>query len=438
MPAVTAGVLPGGPVFVSYRHSDGISTAVALAWLLRASGVPVWQDQTDLPPGDTEQRLDEALASGLSGGVLVVTPEIAKSGVIRHQELPRLLDLAQDRDFVMAVASTIVRANGHLDYGAPDRLLDQPGAFGSLKQYQLSDRDGLAVLVRDIAAFRAGRIAASRDAGTPLHLSLQTRGRPRPPDGRGAELPIALRQPTDGRLPSRDGALDLQTALPFLPDTVARTGATSVRITGGAHLSLAFAVGASLPSTLIGSVVVEDRDGEPWSCASVSGKASETAVRRVSHGMAPLGVVGAARAVVAFVELTEDAGEPAYTRLLAEHAGFAAWEHLRPAAAGRVDPATAGPLVEEIASRLRTLSQQHGNATLHLLLRCPFPVAVLLGRLCNTLRCVLYEWDDTEVPGDPDHRARYVPSVAVAAGRADGPITEVLLPSAADAAGSAA
>lgn len=425
---MSAGVLPGGPVFVSYRQSDGKDTAVPLAWLLRAAGVPVWQDQTDLPPGDTEQRLDEALDSGLSGGVLVVTPEIAKSGVIRHRELPRLLELADDRDFVMAVASTVRKASGDPDYRAPDRLLEQPGVFGSLKQYDVSDRDGLAVLVRDMAAFRAGRLAARLDASAPLHLSLQTRGRPRPHADGTADLPIVLRQPTGGRLPSRLGALDLQTALPFLPDTLARTGARSVRVTGGAHLSLAFAVGAALPSTLVGSMAVEDRDGELWACASVSGTTPETLVRRVSHGMAPLPETGAARTVVALVELLPDTSEQAYTRLLTEHDGFAAWEYLRPAAPGRLDPATAGPLIEEVASRLRALSQRHGNATLHLLLRCPFPVAVLLGRLCNTLRCVVYEWDDTEAPGDPDHRPRYVPSVAVAASRADGPITEVLLP----------
>ena len=72
--------IPRGPVFISYRHSDGREIAVALAWALRAAGVPVWHDQTDLPPGDTERRLAEALSSGLSGAVLVVTREIEDSG----------------------------------------------------------------------------------------------------------------------------------------------------------------------------------------------------------------------------------------------------------------------------------------------------------------------------------------------------------------------
>ncbi|MCE2511797.1 MAG: toll/interleukin-1 receptor domain-containing protein [Acidimicrobiia bacterium] len=52
----TAHIDPRGPVFISYRQSDGREIAETLAWALRAAGVPVWHDQTDLPPGDTERR----------------------------------------------------------------------------------------------------------------------------------------------------------------------------------------------------------------------------------------------------------------------------------------------------------------------------------------------------------------------------------------------
>lgn len=38
-----------GPVFVSYRVSDGSAHALKLAWALRATGVPVWHDETDPP-----------------------------------------------------------------------------------------------------------------------------------------------------------------------------------------------------------------------------------------------------------------------------------------------------------------------------------------------------------------------------------------------------
>ena len=86
-------VSPRGPVFLSYRHSDGAELAVALAWALRSAGVPVWLDRSDLPPGDTERRLEEAMQSGLSGAVLLVTPDIGASSVIKNIELPHLLAL---------------------------------------------------------------------------------------------------------------------------------------------------------------------------------------------------------------------------------------------------------------------------------------------------------------------------------------------------------
>ena len=87
---------PRGPVFVSYRTSDGSALATDTAWALRAAGVPVWHDQSDLPPGDTRNRLAEALGSGLSGAVLLVTPEIKHSEVVREIELPQLLQLSEN------------------------------------------------------------------------------------------------------------------------------------------------------------------------------------------------------------------------------------------------------------------------------------------------------------------------------------------------------
>lgn len=421
--------MPGAPVFVSYRQTDGTDTVTELTWLLRAAGIPVWHDQSDLPPGETEQRLEDALAAGLSGAILLVTPDIAKSNIVQHVELPLLLRLASDPAFAFAVANKISKPNGKLAYDAPDQLLGQPRVLAALKQYPARTRDELVALVREMVKHRAGRIAAAgRTLTTPLHVSLQTRGSPVTLAPHGADMPIMLQPATAGRLPDRRGALDFQATLPILPTALARAGAAAVRISGGAHLSLAFAVGAALPATLVGTLTAEGRDGAPWTSGPIAAAGGSDLVHAVSRGMGTAKPAGAPRSVVAYVDLLPTASDAAYTRLLTETPDFDAWQHLRPTAAGAVDPAIAGRLVDEIADRLRALSQRHENATLHLLLRCPFPVAVLLGRLCNTIRTVVYEWDDSPVPGDPDVRARYVPVVAVSAGHADGPITEVLLP----------
>ena len=109
-------VIPRGPVFLSYRHSDGTELAVDMAWALRAAGIPVWLDRDDLPPGDTERHLDEAMQSGLSGAVLLVTPDIGVSTCIKDVELPRLLALEATGLFTLSIGSTIKMKHGGIDY----------------------------------------------------------------------------------------------------------------------------------------------------------------------------------------------------------------------------------------------------------------------------------------------------------------------------------
>ncbi|WNV83907.1 toll/interleukin-1 receptor domain-containing protein [Umezawaea sp. Da 62-37] len=113
------------PVFLSYRHSDGDLLAERAAWAHRAYGVPVWHDQTHLPPGNFKRRLDEALKSGLSGAVLLITPDLADSDIVRNLELPLLLKLEADSAFTFAIGNTITGPNGSLDYDAPDRFFPQ-------------------------------------------------------------------------------------------------------------------------------------------------------------------------------------------------------------------------------------------------------------------------------------------------------------------------
>ncbi|MCT1386249.1 toll/interleukin-1 receptor domain-containing protein [Brachybacterium sp. p3-SID1565] len=85
---------PADPVFISYRQKDGTGVATELARLLRAAGIPVWRDRDDLPPGDTEARLKQAIAAGISGGVLVTTPDVVNSRVV-NLEISRGCGLAR-------------------------------------------------------------------------------------------------------------------------------------------------------------------------------------------------------------------------------------------------------------------------------------------------------------------------------------------------------
>ena len=420
-------VNPAGPVFLSYRHSDGDPIAVELSWLLRAGGVPVWHDFTDLPPGDTSARLREALTVGIAGAVLIVTPDLAQSVIVRTVELPELLARRPIPEFFLAVANAVRAPDGGVDHAAPDALLQCPrGTLASLNQNSGADRGGLLEVVREAVRHRLLRTERSEDRV--LVLDIQTRSVPVSRPRTGADLSLRIRPPAGTRLPDPQGLRDLADSLTFLPEAVALSGATTVRVTGGAHLSAAFALGAALPATLVGDLRVVDTAAHTWAAPTVSAlPQGPHALVEVGQGNGRTAVAGRPRVLV-YADLLASPSDGAFIRLLDEQgASFAAWSHLRLRVPAPLDPDAAGPLVAELAYRVRALSEQFGNADVHLLLRCPFPVAVLLGRLTNTLRVVIYEWDDHENPGDQDVRARYVPSLRVRATASASPVEMVLL-----------
>lgn len=137
--------------------------------------------------------------------------------------------------------------------------------------------------------------------------------------------------------------------------------------------------------------------------------------------------VGGRPRVVAYVDLLPTPSDAAPLRFLSDHVG----EHVASATiaygdGGLIDPAAAGSIAAEAMARVRQLSARHGNAAVDLLLRCPFPLSVLMGRLSNTLRVRLFEWDDSDADGD--FTPRYVAALDVHASAPEGPITSALLP----------
>ena len=427
--AVLGKVDPRGPVFVSHRQSDGSALATETAWALRAAGVPVWHDQSDLPPGDTDRRLAEALESGLSGAVLLVTPEIAHSRVVREIELPQLLELESDEAFTLSVLSSIEREPGKLDYDAPDRLLAQPtGTLRRLKQEPAYTQRQRADAARAQCQRRMQAIRKEVEAaGRVLTIDVQTRI---PPFAArtDADLVLRLRPPVDGdRRPHHQGLHDLKLFLADLPQLVALAGAEHVMVWGGAHLSTAYAIGAALPTTLIGRVEVVGTAGDIWALTGNApvpdGPNQLLNVESASSASASAG------AVLVYLDLLPARSDATFDDLVADRAGqFAGAFHVRPMRDGNLRPEEAAAITGEASHVIRNLVGQFRTSEVHLLLRCPWTAALLLGRTLNTLRVHLYEWEDgPDDDGNPT-RSRYLPSLVVRSGAGGSPIEDVSLP----------
>lgn len=418
---------PFGPVFISYRQSDGMECAIEMAWSLRAAGLPVWHDQTDHPPGDTRRRLAEALASGLSGAILLVTPEITESRVVREVELPRLLEMEADSSFTFAVGSTIAEEEDplRLDYKAPDQLLGQPeGTLSRLDQQPVSTPSQRARLAARLCRRRMEQVRSGFGKGGVLTLDVQTRVPPFASQV-DAHLVLRLRPPAEGeRRPNPAGLEDLRHFLGQLPQLVAIAGATQVRVQGGAHLSVACAIGAALPTTLVGTVEVVDTRGEMW---VLTGQAPAPAAEEILQVVEPPTYTPEGRRALVYVDLLPQRSDAAIRALLAT-SPFAGVAHLRARSANLLNPADGAGIVGEVNAAIRTLANELATTEVHLLLRCPYPIALLLGRSLNTLTVHLYEWEDGPGPDAGSGTPRYMPSIVLRSGSGGSPIYAVTSP----------
>ena len=427
-PLPDGAVRADGPVFISYRQSDGAQQADALENLLRAAGLVVWRDLVDLRPGTTTDRLERALTEGLSAGVLVVTPDIVDSEIVRERELPRLLQLDHDPAFSLCIANQIPRRGGEskCDYDAPDRLLRLAPArtLADKKQANMLDPAGELEIVRDLLMHRIEqRRTEIRAEGRGLTIRVQSRPAPFALDADDDDLQMRIKEASEGRLPSPDGLKLLRRTLPLIGDAVFAAGAKHVRVSGGAHLTIGLALGAALPETKIGHVAVFDLQDNAWESTPTS---NDPGVAELNVEALPSEVTQtreSASRVAVLVTLTAAPDLTAFERLVREsEEGFADVEILSVTNSSRIDPQEAGRLSQAVAQRLKHLSADHGRAEVHLAFHGPFPMAVLVGRYLNTLRTIAYEWD-----GDTINGPRYLPAITLEPGIAGGPITEVLL-----------
>lgn len=416
-----------GPVFISYRQSDGTPQAESLENLLRAAGLVVWRDRTDLRPGTTTDRLEQALTQGLSANVLIVTPDIVDSDIVRERELPRLLQLDADPAFSLCIANKIPRSgsDSKCDYDAPDRLLRLAPArtLADKKQANVVDPSGEIEIVRDLLMHRIEqRKPVIRKESRDFTIRVQSRPAPFAIDADEDDLHVRIKPSSDGRLPSRAGLELLQTTLPLTSDAVYAARAKCVGLSGGAHLSVGLALGAALPETKIGNVVVLDAKDKSWRSTAPDDDPQSTELTAETVQLQRVQAVGVEKRVAIFVSLTSEPDRTAFERLVNDSAeGFAAAEVVSVTGSERIDPREAARLSAGVARQIKRLSASCGRAEVHLAFHGPFTMAVLVGRYLNTLRTVVYEWD-----GDTNGGSRYTPVIILEPGVTGGPITDVL------------
>ncbi|MFI6345209.1 SAVED domain-containing protein [Streptomyces sp. NPDC050560] len=427
-PLPKGAVRPDGAVFISYRQSDGSPQAESIENLLRAAGLVVWRDHTDLRAGTTTDRLEQALTQGLSAAVLVVTRDIVHSDIVRERELPRLLQLDEDPAFSLCIANKTARAGSdtRCDYGAPDRLLRLAPSrtLADKKQSNMLQPSGESEIVRDLLMHRVEqRKPAIHSQNRAFTIRVQTRPAPFAMDAGEDDLHIRIRAASDGRLPLREGLQLLQATLPLTSDAVYATGAQTVCVFGGAHLSVALALGAALPETKIGNVEVVDTRGAQWTSAESGDDPLTSELHTQPVRLEQAQTPDRHDRVAIFLSLTANPDQTAFEQLLHESSeGFAAAAEISVAGEDRLDPREAARLSTAAAQQIKALAAHSGRAEVHLAFHGPYTMALLVGRYLNTLRTVVYEWDGA-TPGRP----RYTPALMLEPGVTGGPITEILL-----------
>ncbi|MYS51442.1 SAVED domain-containing protein, partial [Streptomyces sp. SID6013] len=312
------------------------------------------------------------------------------------------------------------------DYDAPDRLLRLAPSrtLADKKQSNLLQPSGENEIVRDLLMHRVEqRKPAIHSQNRAFTIRVQTRPAPFAMDAGEDDLHIRIRAASDGRLPLREGLQLLQTTLPLTSDAVYAAGARTVRVVGGAHLSVALAVGAALPETKIGILEAVDTRGAQWTSAEGGDDPLTSQLHTQPVDLEQAQTSDSHDRIAIFLSLTANPDRTAFEQLLRESSeGFVAAAVISVAGEDRLDPREAARLSTAAAQQIKALAAHSGRAEVHLAFHGPYTMALLVGRYLNTLRTIVYEWDSA-TPGRP----RYTPALVLEPGVTGGPITEVLL-----------
>ena len=397
---------PKGQYFISYRRSParthGTQEAVTIRDALRDRGVPTWRDLDDLAPEPTEDELVATLIDpNTAGAVMLVSPEVASSPIIRNVEALWIFRRHSAKDCFIVKPVLI-----GLDYVEANTVLDTPAGFQDLRHwnlYKLSTdvvtEDDARTIARDVVRTRLRAIAAAAPE-EPLDVALFSRRN----SGPGS---YALRHDFtpyfDGRTSKVDTYSKIEAALVDTAGIVASIYDDAVIVgRGNAALPLGVLYGAVF-SPLAGFRVswlqsLAGHEKEEWSLA-----AGQSSIRL--HTAVARGDV-ASEDIVLALGVSADIEMAVSEYLNADGLKHRASIHTTIEAGSvpqgiSLSPQDGLAIVLQAVQAARTLKEDLGlrRARLHLFLACPLAMAVLLGQKLNTFsECLLYEHDPAATP----------------------------------------
>ena len=171
-----------GSMFISYRRAPGRPTGVEEATLvcdaLRDRGVPTWRDVQDLGPAPTEEQLERILGDdGIAGAIMLVSPEVQGSTIIRAIEAPLIMNRSRRGDrFLLHVALINVA------YEDVDGVLARPAGLQEMRYFNMDqvandplDEDDARDIARAVLKQRLGAVR-QEGLGSPYTIRVDSRG----------------------------------------------------------------------------------------------------------------------------------------------------------------------------------------------------------------------------------------------------------------------
>ena len=401
-----------GSMFISYRRSpsrpSGDAEATRMRDALRDRGVPTWRDLDDLSPAPTEDALVETLRrEDLAGAVMLVSPEVKESPMIRQVEAPAILDRFRRGDGFILKPVVI-----NLPYEQADRILGRPGGFQEVSRFNI-DRIGSEELSIDDARRIANDVLKQRlvairhrDPDRPFSVGLYSRLSPSP---KGYSVCHDFSSYFDGRDASSESYVAIEVALADSAAALAATG-NKVRISarGNASLPLGVLFGAiysPLAFYLDWLQPAPGADEQMWSLACGPSNARPT-IRITKRDPSSEDLV---LAVSVSADVERAAAEYLDTASFSPRAILSAALSDGPLPRGQTIPPEEGRRIAlDAINATRDLKTElrMKRANLHLFLACPLGLAVLIGQNLNTFGdCVAYEHFPDRTPAyEPAHR----------------------------------